>query len=394
MAGIGRPVAIVGGGISGLACADRLTAAGLPWVLLEREHRLGGRVRTITDRGARLDLGPKAFNPRGRALSTLLVRLGLTEQTQPLPGERGVALSTPAGTVLLGPGGVEGGGLTSRQRSAAGRYLTQAIVAPVGGGPWPRPTGQTPITRSWAAELRQHVDSEVIDAVFRPLAFALALAAPDAIPAAFAREALRALTGPLARPTGGFERLVAALWQRHRHTGQIHTDADVRRVRRDGEGYQLILSSGASVRAEQVVLAHPLGRYRMARQTVLRGRQRSGSHALQVTLGAARAVGLLLVRLSDEHLALIRPAHMPLAPLVELACEPGARTVPLDRTWSGPLRYAPVIPPAAVAGTPASDLVHRCGDGGHLLGLEGAVRTGVEVAERVITVIRGPGHGL
>ncbi len=54
----GRPeVAIVGAGLSGLACALRLHEAGAPFVVLEASDAVGGRVRTDLVDGFRLDRG-------------------------------------------------------------------------------------------------------------------------------------------------------------------------------------------------------------------------------------------------------------------------------------------------------------------------------------------------
>ena len=51
------PVLIVGGGIAGLMCARMLTRAGYDVTLFEREHEVGGRVRTSVCDGFRLDHG-------------------------------------------------------------------------------------------------------------------------------------------------------------------------------------------------------------------------------------------------------------------------------------------------------------------------------------------------
>ena len=42
---------IVGGGISGLACAKKLSEAGEEYILIERSNRVGGRVGSIYQDG-------------------------------------------------------------------------------------------------------------------------------------------------------------------------------------------------------------------------------------------------------------------------------------------------------------------------------------------------------
>jgi oxygen-dependent protoporphyrinogen oxidase len=44
-------VAVVGGGLAGLACAFELVDAGVDVTLLEAGDRFGGQVRTTLDRG-------------------------------------------------------------------------------------------------------------------------------------------------------------------------------------------------------------------------------------------------------------------------------------------------------------------------------------------------------
>ena len=54
-------VAIVGGGISGLACAHRLRALGVPAVVLEAEGRGGGVIGTVERHGFLFESGPQNF---------------------------------------------------------------------------------------------------------------------------------------------------------------------------------------------------------------------------------------------------------------------------------------------------------------------------------------------
>ena len=50
-------VIIVGAGLAGLACARRLAAAGIPFVILEADRRIGGRIKTDRIDGFLLDHG-------------------------------------------------------------------------------------------------------------------------------------------------------------------------------------------------------------------------------------------------------------------------------------------------------------------------------------------------
>jgi len=72
-------VVVVGAGLAGLACARRLTAAGLSVRVLEDADAVGGRVRTDVVDGFRLDRGFQVLNPAYPALDWAvdLDRLGL-----------------------------------------------------------------------------------------------------------------------------------------------------------------------------------------------------------------------------------------------------------------------------------------------------------------------------
>ena len=49
-------ILIVGGGLSGLALADKLQQAGRDFVLVEARNRLGGRIDVLRDGGSAFDL--------------------------------------------------------------------------------------------------------------------------------------------------------------------------------------------------------------------------------------------------------------------------------------------------------------------------------------------------
>ncbi|MEH7237959.1 phytoene desaturase family protein [Bacillus sp. JJ1562] len=64
-------VAIVGGGISGLAASNYLAKAGYSVILLEKSNQLGGRGQTIKKKKAMLNLGVHAFYQNGAGESVL-----------------------------------------------------------------------------------------------------------------------------------------------------------------------------------------------------------------------------------------------------------------------------------------------------------------------------------
>ncbi len=57
-----RPVTIVGGGVSGITLAVLLAERGLPVVLIEKDHRLGGLARSFTYDDFTFDIGPHRFH--------------------------------------------------------------------------------------------------------------------------------------------------------------------------------------------------------------------------------------------------------------------------------------------------------------------------------------------
>jgi phytoene dehydrogenase-like protein len=73
------PVVIVGAGLAGLACAQRLTRAGIDVTVLEASAAVGGRVRTDVIDGYRCDRGFQLINPAYPALKEVvdLVELDL-----------------------------------------------------------------------------------------------------------------------------------------------------------------------------------------------------------------------------------------------------------------------------------------------------------------------------
>jgi oxygen-dependent protoporphyrinogen oxidase len=67
---------VIGGGISGLACAHRLRTMNLPVLLVERGARFGGVIDTVEKDGFRFDIGPQSFLATA-LLESLIAELNL-----------------------------------------------------------------------------------------------------------------------------------------------------------------------------------------------------------------------------------------------------------------------------------------------------------------------------
>lgn len=76
-------VVIVGGGISGLYTALKCLHFGMRVVLLEKQDRLGGRIRTIFDNGHMFEAGAGRFHENHTLLRQLIRYFGLHEQKIP-----------------------------------------------------------------------------------------------------------------------------------------------------------------------------------------------------------------------------------------------------------------------------------------------------------------------
>jgi monoamine oxidase len=80
-------VAIVGGGLAGLALADRLHQSGVDFRLFEARAHLGGRIASFDSGAGSVDLGPSWFWPGQPRIAQLIEDLGLCAFRQHALGE-------------------------------------------------------------------------------------------------------------------------------------------------------------------------------------------------------------------------------------------------------------------------------------------------------------------
>lgn len=166
--GGGPRVAVVGGGVSGLAAAHRLRTllgAGAALTVVEQRDRLGGVLRTVDLAGVGYDVGAEAYLARRPELPALLAELGLADAV--VHPSKAAATVRAAGRTV----GLPAGTLLGVPTSAAelGTLLSPGAVAAVQAETG-RPLRWTPGTDGLLGPLlRERFGDELADRLADPL---------------------------------------------------------------------------------------------------------------------------------------------------------------------------------------------------------------------------------
>ncbi len=160
-------VAVVGGGISGLATAYWLAVEhGVDVVVVEAEGRAGGKVRTRELAGMPVDTGPDAFLSRGADLAELVARLGLAGDV--VAPRAGGAFIWSRGRLRPIP---QGGAFGIPDRMLP--VLRSRLLSPVGmlraGMDFVRPRTSLGADPTVADVVRPRLGHEVVDRIVQPL---------------------------------------------------------------------------------------------------------------------------------------------------------------------------------------------------------------------------------
>lgn len=115
----GARVVVVGGGITGLSCAQRLAGLGVDVLVLEGSRRVGGRIETVNDGGVQFEAGPNTLLVNTPAMVELIEEVGL--------GERVVRASEGAKRRYI----AKGARLCALPRGPVGALLSP-LVGPLG----------------------------------------------------------------------------------------------------------------------------------------------------------------------------------------------------------------------------------------------------------------------
>lgn len=185
-------IAIVGGGISGLAAAWRLRAHGVAVTLFEASHQTGGVIRSVHRDGFLVDEGPNTLVARSQTVEDVIEQLGLSEA-------RVWASDTAKARYL-----VRGGTLVPIPMSPLGLVTTPLLSAHAKlrllAEPFVRPSGMA--DESLAAFVRRRLGAEVLDAVVNPFVAGVWAGDPERLSARYAFPALYGMEhehGSLAR---------------------------------------------------------------------------------------------------------------------------------------------------------------------------------------------------
>jgi oxygen-dependent protoporphyrinogen oxidase len=269
-------VAVVGGGVSGLAAAHHLHRSGLAVVLIEATSRLGGKVQTDHQDGFLIEAGPDSFVASKGSVLDLARDLGIEHRVIASRPEyrgshvwwRGRLHPLPGGLLLMVPYRL-GPLLSSSLLSWRGKLRVLADLAiPKGGS----------ADESLESFVNRRLGREVMERIAEPLIAGIHAAEPSTMSllASFPRFlemerehrslilAARAATsrqttnglGHFASFHGGMGQLTDALAGSIAGAA-IRTSTTVTALEGGDDGYRLALSNRSELKADGVVLATP-----------------------------------------------------------------------------------------------------------------------------------------
>ena len=162
------PVAIIGGGISGLATAYHLAKEGIPSTIIDEQRRLGGVIRTDIVNGCVLEAGPDSFLAMKPWALDLIRELGLAGEVISSNDHRRVTyvvrrgrlVPLPEGLVLMAP---------TRALPILSSHLLSWPTKILMGLEWlRRPRGSLP-ERTVAEFIGSHYGKEAVNYLAEPL---------------------------------------------------------------------------------------------------------------------------------------------------------------------------------------------------------------------------------
>lgn len=270
---------IVGGGITGLAAAQRLAEAGAPFLLVEAERRLGGKIATERVDGFVIEGGPDCFlaaKPGGVALARSLGIESRLRGTDPARRRtyvqrRGRLHELPEGITGLVPSRL-GPLLTTGILSRTGRLRAGLeLLVPRRSGTAEESIAEF-VSRRFGREAYDWLVEPLLSGIYAGDGARLSLQAtfPQLVElertrGSLLRAMLRGRASPGTRggaptgfvtPAGGLVELVAGV-ARRLPPHSVRCGKPVMRLSRQGARYRAELADGTTIRAERLIVATP-----------------------------------------------------------------------------------------------------------------------------------------
>lgn len=260
--GTGADCLIVGGGLSGLACAELLAARGRTVQVLEADGAVGGRARTIMYQGEPVDRGFQALFRAYPETRALCESVGI-RRAELRSFERGIVVHDGAAWRHVRP--IRAGLLGSAAIGRADAARLAALAARAAATP-DRVLLEPAAEEQTAEEylLRHGVSAAAIDAIVRPLFGGILLDRSLAADAGYLRYLLAMMTrGGAVLPVDGLGMIATrAAMAITKAGGMMWTDVRVATIDRAPDGRSVngvTLSDGRRVGARHVVLAVDAG---------------------------------------------------------------------------------------------------------------------------------------
>ena len=155
-------VAIIGGGVTGLAAAYELTKAGRRPLIIEAGGRLGGVIQTESVEGCVLEAGPDSFLSAKPAAFDLIQELGLAPEVIGSNDHSRVTYLVRNGRLAPMPDGLFMMVPTRILPMAATRLLSWPTKLRMGLEYFRRPNRSTPPDRSVAEFIQDHYGAEAV----------------------------------------------------------------------------------------------------------------------------------------------------------------------------------------------------------------------------------------
>ena len=293
VAGGGRDVVVVGGGISGLAAAYEAARAGARVLLVEADDRLGGKIKTEHVEGFVVEAGPDSFISYRPAATELARELGLGEAiirtNEPravfiraggelvrMPDGMGLVLPTRmapfvttrlfswpqkmrAGLDVVLPRRLNGADVSigSFLRARLGPAMVERLADPLLGGIYGAPVDELSLL-AVVPQLRDY-ERDHRSLLLASLAQGRAARARAKAAAASGVGGAGSAGSPFLSLSGGLGTLVDTLAEAiARSSGtEIRLDTRVTRLERDGGRTRVTLGDGTRLTPDAVVLAAP-----------------------------------------------------------------------------------------------------------------------------------------